>query len=331
MSYLEVIDLLKRFNGTVPALDHVSFRMEKGEIISILGESGCGKTTLLRTIGGFETPDSGKINLDGVEFNGTTTFVKPEKRGVGIIFQDHSLFPNMNVSENISFGLHKMESKQRALRCAEMLEKVQLTDLGNRMPHELSGGQRQRVAIARALAPSPKMLLLDEPFSNLDSQLKDQLRMALKQLLKEEGITALLVSHDIGDALATADRIGWMHAGELVQLDTPMTLYTKPAHRSIAQLFGKVNCLEEALAQKLFGSSGLEPFPKLKFDDAVWRLLRPNQLCISTGGHASGIVEGCIFAGQYFEVLIRMEEQLIFLHHAAPLVPGIPVNLGLKG
>jgi iron(III) transport system ATP-binding protein len=192
-------------NGSV--FQDFSLRMEQGEIVGILGQSGCGKSTLLRLIAGLEEPATGRIVIDGKTLVDQRQFVEPEMRGVGMIFQDYALFPHLTVEQNILFGLHGLSKKERVQRLEEMLELVQLEEYGKRYPHELSGGQQQRVAFARALAPRPAILLMDEPFSNLDADLKKKIREELKRMLRAAKITSILVTHDKDDADAICDRI----------------------------------------------------------------------------------------------------------------------------
>lgn len=181
--------------------------MEQGEVVGVLGQSGCGKSTLLRLIAGLEAPDSGRIVIAGKTLVDQREFVNPEHRGVGMIFQDYALFPHLTVAENILFGLHRLTKEERTERLQEMLELVQMQEYGKRYPHELSGGQQQRVAFARALAPRPVLLLMDEPFNNLDADLKKKIREDLKDLLRAANITSILVTHDKEDADAICDRI----------------------------------------------------------------------------------------------------------------------------
>ncbi|PIC56078.1 ABC transporter [Sporosarcina sp. P12(2017)] len=189
-----------------PVIDHFSFTIEKGGIVGIVGASGSGKSTLLRLLAGLEDPTTGSIELDGRQIVGDNIYIEAEKRGVGMVFQNYALFPHLTVSENICFGLHKMKRLEKKKRLDEMLELVQLQEFAKRYPHELSGGQQQRVALARALAPSPSILLMDEPFSNLDTNLKSLIRMEVRDILQKANITCLFVSHDQADVDAICDR-----------------------------------------------------------------------------------------------------------------------------
>lgn len=207
MSLVEVTALSFSYSGIKSGIiDNFSVAIEKGEIVGLLGPSGCGKSTLLRLISGLEVPTSGAIRISGRTVVDPGTFVPPETRGVGMVFQDYALFPHLNVESNIEFGLHRLAKGDRARRVKSMTELVRLTGLQKRYPHELSGGQQQRAALARALAPEPSVLLMDEPFSNLDAGLKESIRLELREILKQAGMTCLLVTHDRQDAEAICDR-----------------------------------------------------------------------------------------------------------------------------
>ena len=224
--------------GRTRVLDGLTFRLGAGEIGCLLGASGCGKTTALRTIAGFVAPERGCVHIGASCVASATRQVEPERRGVGVVFQDYALFPHLDVAANVAFGLRALPAGERSARVAEMLELVGLAGIGRRFPHELSGGQQQRVALARALAPHPAILLLDEPFSNLDPDLRERLALDLRDILKGQGITALLVTHDQYEAFALADRIGVMHAGRIEQWDTPYRLYHQPDTRLVADFVG---------------------------------------------------------------------------------------------
>ncbi|WP_223702677.1 ABC transporter ATP-binding protein [Sutcliffiella deserti] len=215
--FVQIRDLQFQYkNSKSHTLRDIAVDINKGEIISILGKSGSGKSTLLRLIAGLETPQVGTMKIDGKQIFDSKTLLSPEKRGVGVVFQDYALFPHMTVAQNIKFGLRKMSRKQKQERLEEMLSLINLADYGQRYPYELSGGQQQRVALARALAPSPSLLLLDEPFSNLDVHLQEKIREELKDILKRAQITSILVTHDFNDAKAIADRILFIDEGQLV-------------------------------------------------------------------------------------------------------------------
>ncbi|HVL54889.1 MAG TPA: ABC transporter ATP-binding protein [Burkholderiaceae bacterium] len=238
---LEVDQLCVRYpseHGWVDVLDKLSFRLAGGEIGCLLGASGCGKTTALRAIAGFVDPSHGSIRIGGQGVASPERGIPPEKRGVGVVFQDYALFPHLCVKDNIAFGLRRWPPRQRAERVEQMLELVGLTVTQRRFPHELSGGQQQRVALARALAPQPLLLLLDEPFSNLDPDLRERLALDLREILKRTGTTTLLVTHDQYEAFALADVVGVMEAGRIAQWDLPYRLYHHPTSRSVADFVG---------------------------------------------------------------------------------------------
>src|SRR5918995_885037 len=227
----------KRF-GAVDAVRDARLCVERGEVVALLGPSGCGKTTLLRLIAGFESPDGGSIELDGTAVAGNGVWIAPERRRVGMVFQDYALFPHLTVAENVGFGVSRRE---REARVADTLARVGLDDYGNRYPHELSGGQQQRVALARALAPAPSLVLLDEPWSNIDPLLRSSMRDDLASILRGIGVTVVLVTHDREEAFSIADRIAVMRAGTVVQEGSPEELYLAPADRWVAEFVGAGN------------------------------------------------------------------------------------------
>lgn len=214
--FIQIQDLQYKYkNAKEAVIKDFCLEIERGEIVSILGESGSGKSTILRLIAGLECPQNGSINICGETVCNRACFVQPEKRGIGFVFQDYALFPHMTVAKNIMFGLKKKSRKEKRQRVEEMLELVNLTDYANRYPHELSGGQQQRVALARALAPEPSLLILDEPFSNLDADLQKKIRGELREMIKKTGITSIFVTHDKEDANAMADRIVYIENGKV--------------------------------------------------------------------------------------------------------------------
>ncbi|QCT03750.1 ABC transporter ATP-binding protein [Paenibacillus algicola] len=219
MSIVEIEQLTFSYARAMkPVIQELSLVVEQGEIVGIVGSSGNGKSTLLRLIAGLEAPDSGVIRINGVQVNGAHTFVQPEHRGVGMVSQDYALFPHMNVRSNIAFGLHKQSRKERAQRVAELLELIRMEGFEDRYPHELSGGQQQRVALARTMAPRPNVVLMDEPFSSLDAELKHSIRRELRDIVKAAQMTCLFVTHDQADVEAMSDRYIRLCKPQLVTL-----------------------------------------------------------------------------------------------------------------
>jgi len=223
--------------GPVTALSAVTLSIEPGEIIALLGQSGCGKTTLLRLAAGVERPSSGRVLLEGKEVSSSADFVEPEKRGIGLVFQDYALFPHMSVVENVRFGLRGHDARSAEATAQRALARVGLGDLAQSYPHMLSGGEQQRVALARAIAPRPGVLLMDEPFSNLDRRLRDVVRDETAALLQETGATSIIVTHDPEDAMRIADRIVLMRQGTIVQIGTGEDLYRRPGSLFAARFF----------------------------------------------------------------------------------------------
>jgi iron(III) transport system ATP-binding protein len=229
----------KHFGG-VAVISRVTLDVPEGELLALLGPSGCGKTTLLRLIAGFEQPDEGVVEVAGTVVAGPDVWVPPERRAVGMVFQDYALFPHLTVAENVAFGLPRRERRSRG---AEVIALVGLAGLERRFPHQLSGGQQQRVALARALAPRPALMLLDEPWSNIDPHLRQTMRDEVAEILRHEGVTVVLVTHDREEAFSLADRVALMRDGELLQLGTPEALYRAPAGRWSAEFVGPANFL----------------------------------------------------------------------------------------
>ena len=238
---ISVQDLTKRF-GPLAVVNGVNFSIEEGELFTLLGPSGCGKTTLLRLIAGFYAPDNGTIRFDDRVVND----VPPHERGIGMVFQNYALWPHMTVFENVAYGLKLRKAGHAEIvgRVAGVLEKVKLTGLGDRYPGQLSGGQQQRVALARALVLNPKILLLDEPLSNLDAKIRVQVRAEIRKLQKELGITTVYVTHDQEEALTLSDRIAVFNQGRVFQVGPPKALYERPANRFVADFIGISNLID---------------------------------------------------------------------------------------
>jgi len=230
---------LRQSYGDQEVVKGLSFSLARGGIGCLLGPSGCGKTTVLRCIAGFEPVTAGEIELNGQVVSAPGRMVPPEKRRIGMVFQDYALFPHLSVLDNIAFGLHALARDERDRRAAEYLAAVGLSGASGKYPHELSGGQQQRVALARALAPRPDLLLLDEPFSNLDVDLRERLGQEVREIIKRSNTTAVLVTHDQQEAFAIADEIGIMHEGEIKQWDTAYNLYHRPVSRFVADFVGQ--------------------------------------------------------------------------------------------
>ena len=234
---LKVNNIQCQYDGNV-VLEDLSFHVKHGEICCLLGPSGCGKTTALRAIAGFQALEHGEILLNDQRLSAKDFSVDPEQRQVGMVFQDYALFPHLSVYDNIRFGISKQSPTNQKKIIGDLLDLVKLSEVGHRYPHELSGGQQQRVALARALAPNPKLLLLDEPFSNLDVDLRRHLNLEVRDILKEYGIGAILVTHDQDEAFAFGDQIGLLNEGRLQQWDTPFNLYHEPQNRFVAHFVG---------------------------------------------------------------------------------------------
>jgi iron(III) transport system ATP-binding protein len=242
MSDVSLRGVSKSF-GALQAVREVSLEIERGELMAVLGPSGCGKTTLLRTIAGFERPDAGSVVVGDEVVAGSGRFVPPERRRIGMVFQDYALFPHLTVRANVAFGLAARRRDERDPVTLRTLELVGLQHKADRYPHELSGGERQRVALARAMAPGPALVLLDEPFSSLDASLRAGLRREVELILRDAEATALLVTHDQEEALSLADRLAVMREGRIVQVGAPEEVYLRPASRWAAQFVGEVNVL----------------------------------------------------------------------------------------
>ena len=238
MPLLEINDVSVSF-GDTEVLSGISLELESKQLLAVLGASGAGKSTLMRLIAGFDSVGGGSIVLDGEILSDSLRTVAPERRSIGIVPQDSALFPHLNVSQNIGFGLSGLSKEAKAERVGELLRLIRMEEFASRMPQELSGGQVQRVALARALAPKPKLVLLDEPFSALDAELRGQLREEVRQVLRAEGATAVLVTHDQEEALSLADRVAVLREGKIIQVGSPSEIYNSPADVGIATFLGE--------------------------------------------------------------------------------------------
>jgi iron(III) transport system ATP-binding protein len=302
--------------GAVVALDDVSLAAARGEVLCLLGPSGSGKSTLLRLVAGIERPSAGRILIDGAEVAGPRAFVEPEERHVGMVFQDYALFPHLTVAQNVAFGLRRGGGDGAAL-----LERFGLARLAASYPHALSGGERQRVALARALAPNPRVLLMDEPFSSLDSRLRDEVRLHALKLVRGSGTTTVIVTHDPDEALRIADRIALLDRGRLVQVGTPEELYHAPRTLFAAQFFGDVAALRgRCEGGRLATPLGSFPAAQLEVGAAGIACLRPQHFAISAEPTAlTGRVVDAEFRGDTRQILVLIDG----LADAVPMrVPG---------
>jgi iron(III) transport system ATP-binding protein len=321
---LLVLDGVSHGYGGHAVLRDMSLVLDDGEIGCLLGGSGCGKTTALRLIAGFEQPDAGAIRLGGTLLAAPGRCLPPERRGVGMVFQDFALFPHLDVAANVGFGLR--DKTRAAGRVAGLLDRVGLAGLGGRFPHQLSGGQQQRVALARALAPAPRLLLLDEPFSSLDVTLRERLAVEVRTLLKDSGTAAILVTHDQHEAFAVADRIGVMHAGRIEQWDTPYNLYHRPATRQVADFVGEGAFLPGRLGGNHsivteLGALDCGVFcPNCAPGSAVDVLLRPDDIVHDDAAPVRAEVVAKAFRGAEFLYTLRLDSgagvlSLVPSHH----------------
>ena len=333
MSTLHVSDIIKKFRGASHnAVDGVSLRVEPGELLALIGGSGSGKTTLLRIVAGLETQDGGRVEIDDREVSGNGLFVPPEKRHVGMVFQEYALFPHLNVTENIRFGISRLPRDEQRARIREVLNLVGLAGLENRFPHELSGGQQQRVALARSLAPQPAILLLDEPFSNLDRSLAVRLRDEVASIIRRTGTTCVLVTHDVEDALAIADRLALLRDGKLEQLGSPREMYNQPVNANVAAFLGAVNLIPAkietgATLKTILGNFEPASLPGEGTNFTVG--LRPEQIAVSTtssAGSVAATVTAVHFGGRSNEADISIpgSDQTIMVY----LSPSLDIKAG---
>lgn len=297
-SLLELINVSCQF-GTVEAVKSVSFTVQRGEFVTLLGPSGCGKTTTLRLIAGFEVPDSGAIRFQDEVFADTSTFVQPKDRHIGMVFQDYALFPHLNVAQNIGFGF-QADKREKANRVAELLDLVGLRGFDNRTPFELSGGEQQRVALARALAPTPGMLLLDEPFSSLDAALRVQLRSEMRAILRQIGTTCIFVTHAQDEALSLSDRVAVMFNGRIAQIASPQEVYETPVSLDVATFVGEANLI----AGNAYGDYAETVIGRVELrEPAVGRvtlLVRPEAVEVFSEASGEGGYEARVLWSEYY-------------------------------
>ena len=327
---VRLADVSKRF-GDVVALDRASLEVGAGEIVAVLGPSGCGKTTLLRLVAGFERPDDGSVSIGERVMAGPGCWVAPHLREVGMVFQDYALFSHLTVAANIGFGLHRRE---RSERVRSLLELVGLDGLGGRYPHELSGGQQQRVAVARALAPQPRLVLMDEPWSNIDPGLRVAMRDELGAILRSAGATVLLVTHDRQEAFSLADRIALVRAGRLIQIGTAEELYFSPASRWAAEFVGAATVLKG----EVDGDHVRTPVGSVTMSGQVHRgevavVLRPEQVKLRAAEHGRAVVISRDFRGHHVFYGVQLEAQHLLSQHASSerMEIGARVDVSLAG
>lgn len=325
--------------STRRVIHDLSFSVQQGEIACLLGPSGCGKTSVLRAIAGFLQPAAGQILLRGETVNSDTVWRAPEKRGVGVVFQDYALFPHLTVEENIAFGLRGQPKATVVSRVSELLELVGLGSFAQRYPHELSGGQQQRVALARALAPYPALILLDEPFSNLDIELREKLSHEVRDILKQANMAAILVTHDQYEAFAMSDMIGVLQEGQLAQWDEPYRLYHEPASRSVANFIGQGVFLDGRLTDKTLSIelgtvSAAQLAAQLGPQSSVDVLLRPDDITHDDNSSLQARVKRKAFRGADFLYTLETDsgQELLALvpsHHNHAIGEKIGIRLDL--
>ncbi|MEX0781752.1 MAG: ABC transporter ATP-binding protein [Dehalococcoidia bacterium] len=292
--------------GEVRALDEATLAVEPGEVMALLGPSGCGKTTLLRTIAGLQRADSGTIRLGADVLQEGRLFVPPHRRAIGLVFQEYALFPHLTVAANIGYGLGRSEASRG--RVQTLLAMGGLQGLGHRYPHQVSGGQQQRVAVLRSLAPRPKALLLDEPFSNLDATLRASMRAQVAEMLRAEGVTALLVTHDRADAFSVADRVAVMSAGRVEQVGTPEDLYFRPQTMAAAAICGDVQYLPGVVRSgRVETQLGALPCTGDVHDGPASALVRPEWLALAPEGVAAEVL-GASLEGDAWRALLRLDD-----------------------
>ncbi len=292
---VNVNNLSIKFNDT-QILEDISFSIKNGEIVTLLGQSGCGKTSILRTIAGLQREHEGNICIGDVCVSSKDVY--KQDREVGYIFQDYALFPHLDVEENISFALDKLSSKDRNKRVNELLEQFDITIHRKKQIHQLSGGQQQRVAIARAMANKPKILLLDEPFANLDSQLRYKTKMWLKNLIKKYDLSAILVTHDKKEALSISDKIGIIHNKKLLQFDTTKNIYNKPVNHYVANFLSEINILPHKITENL----------NIELSDEQIAIIEISKCEISNENTLFDIeIDDKSFCGEYYELLIKIK------------------------
>ena len=322
--FLNCQSLVKRF-GPISAVNTVDLSIQRGSIQALLGPSGCGKTTLLRLIAGFDIPDQGQIEMNGRILFGSRDWVPPQKRMVGLVFQDYALFPHLNVESNIGFGLPN--SKEKKSRIANLLEMVGLNGLGSRMPHELSGGQQQRVALARSLAPEPNLLLLDEPFSNLDPGIRAKVRSEMKRVIQSLQITTIFVTHDQEEALSMAEEVAVMIEGKVLQVGHSINMYHHPSSREVANFLGEANFLPGEAA-KGYANCELGRFAiNTSLQGPVEVMIRPEDIKISEDPEGIADVVSIDYYGHGQMVVAQLASGLLI---KVRMLSGVRIKAGQR-
>lgn len=310
MITLEVQHLAKRFsNSRFSAVDDITFELEAGKILALVGPSGCGKTTTLRLIAGLERPDSGFIRLCGRMLASHKIFVPPEQRGIGMVFQEHALFPHLTVFENVAFGLRDRKTTQARTIVSEMLKLIEMESMSGRYPHELSGGERQRVAMARALAPQPALVLMDEPFSSLDEGLRHEVRQQVRGIFKSMQATVLFVTHDQEEALYMGDRLAVIQRGRLIQIGAPEEIFHTPATRFVAEFMGESDFLRgTVIPNGIHTEAGLLRQPvNLNGSSAVEVALRADDVDFEISENGNAVIAERFFRGAFNVYRLRLD------------------------
>lgn len=315
----------------------LSLMVMQGELLVLLGPSGCGKTTTLRLMAGFEQPDAGVVRIAGQLVADRTRSTPPEQRGLGMVFQDYALFPHLTVAENVAFGLHHLPKRQRASRVDEVLQMAGLGELAKRYPHALSGGQQQRVALARALAPRPAVILFDEPFSNLDAELRQQMRSEVRRILKASASTAVFVTHDQQEAMLLGDRVAVMRQGYVEQIDAPDVIYHRPQNRFVAEFMGAADFLPvEVTVAGLASEIGLLPAGSaLPAGQQVEAMVRPHDLRLAPAAGATehAVISAAEFVGDLWQYSVQLSSGRSLrcqMPHTAAFALGTPVQVRLE-
>ncbi|PKG39903.1 ABC transporter ATP-binding protein [Psychromonas sp. Urea-02u-13] len=309
-----VVKNLNCFYQENKILKNLDINLQDNEIVCLLGESGCGKTTLLRVVAGLQPDTTGDITINGNVVDSDNVNVAPEKRKVGLIFQDYALFPHLNVFDNVAFSLTKMSKEEKKKSVEEVLALVQLSDYSERFPHQLSGGQQQRIAIARALAYQPELMLLDEPFSNLDQHVRFQLIKDIRLLLKKRAMSALFVTHSKEEGFAFADKIALMQSGKIIQIGVPQQLYNAPESRYVADFMGKSNYVEVQVAgpnsyQSAFGLLNSETVIEAPKGTTLQLLIRPEQLTLTVCEYGPANIIEIDFLGAFQQLTVSFKNK----------------------